>query len=295
MLEGLRNAFSRFVESLPVGEKEISEATLEEPLSELELSLIRADTALEAVEIVKNSIKQKLLGKKVRGRDELRKALREALVEILTPPAPSIFPPKNVPTVVLFVGPNGAGKTTTIGKVAWFLKRKGYASVFSASDTFRAGSIQQLEEWGKMTGAKVIKHDYGADPAAVAFDARTYAEKRKIPYVLIDTAGRQETNTNLMEQLRKIKKVVKPDLVVFVGEALAGNALLDQIKGFDEAVGVDAVILTKFDLDVKGGAAFTVTAGAGKPILFLGMGQRPEDLVPFSPEIVLERVLPTGF
>lgn len=295
MLDGLRKAFSVFAGALPVGERVITEEVLEEPLEELELLLIRADTALEAVERVKDAVKGALVGKKIRGKKDLRARLREALAEILAPPAPEIVPPKAIPTVVLFVGPNGAGKTTTIGKVSLFLRNKGYLSVFSASDTFRAGSIQQLEEWGRATGAKVVRHDYGADPAAVAFDACAYAEKRRIPYVLIDTAGRQETNRNLMEQLRKIKRVVKPGLVVFVGEALAGNALLDQIRGFDEAVGVDAVILTKFDLDVKGGAAFTVTAGAGKPIMFLGTGQRPEDLVPFSPDAVLERILPTDF
>ncbi len=284
MLEGLKRALDRFVKG--VGKGKIDEKTLERHLEELELLLLSAGTALPAVERIKDVLRERLLGTE----GDVQTRVRDALEEILNVPAPSLFPPKEKPSVLLFLGPNGAGKTTTLAKVAYLLMNKGYTCVFSASDTFRAGSVEQLEDWAKRLGVRVIKQGYGADPAAVAYDAVEHARAKGVDYVLVDTAGRQETNENLMEQLRKINRVVRPEMRIFVGEALAGNALLHQISGFDEAVGVDTVILTKFDLDVKGGAAFTVTAGAGKPISYVGTGQELKDLVPFSPSLVLDRI-----
>ncbi len=289
MLDALRKAFSGLTDAI-AREREIGERELEKRLEDLEIELIKAGTALEAVDLIKERVKGALLGKKVRGREDVERALREALKGALFV-GPPLFPPEERPEIIMFVGPNGAGKTTTIGKLARLLRENGYLSVLAAADTFRAGSIEQLEEWGRRVGVKVIKHTYGADPAAVAYDARAYAEKRGIHYVLIDTAGRQETSRNLMEELKKIKRVVRPRYIVFVGEALAGNALFDQIRGFDNALGVDSVILTKFDLDVKGGAAFTVAA-AGKGISYVGVGQGEGDLLRFSPDIVLDRIFP---
>jgi len=294
MLGKVKTAFGNLLTALSaVKEREIREKDLEKPLEELELVLIQAGTALEAVDRILDALKKNLVGKKT--KEDIRACIRRALADLLAVEGPRILPPRSEPDIILFVGPNGAGKTTTIGKIAYMLKKDGYYPILSASDTFRAGSIQQLEEWAKKVGAKLVKHDYGADPAAVAYDAVMHAKKIPKSCVLIDTAGRQETNTNLMDQLRKIKRVVKPRITVFVGEALAGNALLNQIKGFDEAVGVDTTILTKFDLDVEGGAAFTITAGAGKPIAYVCTGEGVGDIVPFSPDLVLERILPTDF
>ncbi len=268
----------------------IREEHIDEALDDLELSLLQADVALEVVERLREILKEKLVGRKVSGKKDIVKVIRDALVELLNVPAPSITPPGEKPYIILFVGPNGVGKTTTIAKIAYLLKKKGYSSVISASDTFRAGSIEQTEEWARKVGVRVVKHDYGADPAAVAFDAVKSAKARGDDYVLIDTAGRQETNENLMEQLKKIKRVVRPHLTVFVGEAITGNALLEQIRRFDEELGVDAVVLTKLDTDARGGSAFTATVGAGKPIIFVGLGESPDDLKPFDPEEIVEAI-----
>ncbi len=269
----------------------IREEHIDEALDDLELSLLQADVALEVVERLRDVLKEKLVGQKVSGRRGIENAIKNALVEILNVPVPEIVPPREKPFVVLFVGPNGVGKTTTIAKIAYLLSKEGYRSVIAAADTFRAGSIEQTEVWAKRVGARVVKHDYGADPAAVAFDAVKSAKARSDDYVLIDTAGRQETNENLMEQLKKIKRVVKPQLTVFVGEAITGNALLEQIRRFDDELGVDAVILTKLDADTRGGSAFTATVGAGKPILFVGLGESPDDLKAFDPEEIVETII----
>ncbi len=297
MFEAFSRALRKFTDSVAsatgVGIT-IREEHIEEALDDLEISLLQADVALEVVERLREILKEKLVGKKVSGRKEILSAIRDALVELLSVPAPRIVPPEERPFILLFVGPNGVGKTTTIAKIAYLLKGQGYSSVISASDTFRAGSIEQTEEWARRVGVRVVKHDYGADPAAVAFDAVKSARARGDDYVLIDTAGRQETNENLMEQLRKIKRVVKPHITVFVGEAITGNALLEQIRRFDEEVGVDAVVLTKLDTDARGGSAFTATVGAGKPILFVGLGESPDDLKPFNPEEIVDAILGQG-
>ena len=295
MLDAFRKTLLKFsdaVASATGAGIRIREEHVDGALDELEISLLQADVALDVVERIREKLKEKLVGRTVRGKKGIEEAVREALVELLSVPAPEIVPPPERPFKMLFVGPNGAGKTTTIAKISYLLRKKGYSSVISASDTFRAGSIEQTEEWARKVGARVVKHGYGADPAAVAYDAVKSATARGDDYVLVDTAGRQETNENLMEQLKKIKRVVKPHLTVFVGEALTGNALLSQIRRFDEEVGVDAVVLTKLDADTRGGSAFTVTVGAEKPILFLGFGEDPEDLKPFDPRELASVILP---
>jgi fused signal recognition particle receptor len=269
----------------------ISEAHLADILDDLELDLLQADVAYDAVEKVKETLLKELVGKKVSKRSEIRDAVRNALIKMLSLPTPTICPPEETPFILLFVGPNGVGKTTTIAKIAYILGKKGYRSVIAAADTFRAGSIEQTEEWAKKVGARVVKHDYGADPAAVAFDAVKSAKARGDHYVLIDTAGRQDTNENLLDQLKKIKRVVKPHRVIFVGEALTGSALENQIRAFDEAVGVDGVVLTKMDADTKGGSAFTVTVGTGKPIMFVGTGEEPDDLKEFRAEEIVDSII----
>lgn len=273
---------------------EIKEKDIEDALDELELELLEADVALETVEALREKIKEKLVGRKVRiGTNKgkiIEEALKDVILEILTPPEKKIDLLQMVkskeekPFVIAFVGFNGSGKTTTIAKLAHWLKKNGFSVVIAASDTFRAGgAIEQLEEHAKRVGVKVIKHDYGADPAAVAYDAIQHAKARKIDVVLIDTAGRNELNRNLMDEMKKIVRVTKPDLVIFVGDSLGGNAVVEQAKQFNEAVRIDGVILTKLDADARGGgAALSISHAIGAPILFVGVGQGYEDLRPFD-------------
>ena len=282
---------------------EIKEKDVEEALDELELDLLEADVALETVEALREKIKEKLVGKKVRiGTNKgklIEEALREAILEILTPEKrvdllEMIRSKEEKPFVIVFVGFNGSGKTTTIAKLANFLKKNGLSVVIAASDTFRAGAIEQIEEHAKRVGVKVIKHDYGADPAAVAYDAIQHAKARNIDVVLIDTAGRNELNRNLMDEMKKIVRVTKPDLVIFVGDSLAGNAVVEQAKQFNDAVKIDGVILTKLDADARGGAALSISHAIGAPILFVGVGQGYDDLKPFDEKWFVERIFGEG-
>ena len=198
---------------------------------------------------------------------------------------------KKEPLVLMFVGINGTGKTTTIAKVAHFLRDKGYSVVLAGADTYRAGSIEQLEEHGKRLGIRVIKSNYGGDPAAVAYDAVNHAKAHGINIVLIDTAGRMQTNQNLMNELVKVKRVIGPDLTIFTVDSLIGNDAVQQAEEFNKAVGIDATILTKVDADVKGGSALSVTYVTQKPILFIGVGQAYKDLELFKPEKFVNMVL----
>ncbi len=191
------------------------------------------------------------------------------------------------PYVICFFGINGSGKTTTIAKIAHLLKKNNITSVMSASDTFRAAAIEQLEEHGKKLGIKVIKYDYGADSAAVAFEAINYARAHNIDVVLIDTAGRLESNTNLMNELKKIIRVTKPNLRIFVGESITGNDCIEQAEKFNESIGLDGIILTKADIDERGGTAISLSYLLKKPILYLGTGQNYDDLIKFNPDIIL--------
>ncbi|MDK2868924.1 MAG: fused signal recognition particle receptor [Pyrococcus sp.] len=277
---------------------EIKEKDIDKALDDLEIDLLEADVALEVVDALREKIKQKLVGKKVRiGTDKgkiIEEAVKEAVSEILET-SRSIDLIEEIrkaekPYVIMFVGFNGSGKTTTVVKLANWLKKHGFSVVIAASDTFRAGAIEQLEEHAKKIGIKVIKHSYGADPAAVAYDAIHHAKARGIDVVLIDTAGRSETNRNLMDEMKKIARVTKPNLVIFVGDALAGNAIVEQARQFNEAVKIDGIILTKLDADARGGAALSISHVIDAPILFVGVGQGYDDLRPFEKEWFLERI-----
>ena len=194
------------------------------------------------------------------------------------------------PLVVMLVGINGTGKTTTIGKLSNYYIKKGYTPVIAASDTFRAGAIEQVQYHADNLGVKLIKHEKGSDPAAVAFDAVQHARAKGKELVLIDTAGRMQTNTNLMDEMKKIRRVSKPDLVVFVGDALTGNDATEQARKFNEAIDIDGVILTKADADSKGGAALSIGYIIQKPILFLGMGQSYDDIKEYDADWMLEQI-----
>ncbi len=194
------------------------------------------------------------------------------------------------PTVVMFIGINGTGKTTAIAKIANRLKQQNYTTVLAACDTFRAGAIEQLNIHAEKINTKIIKSTQDADPASVAYDAIEHAHSKMKGVVLIDTAGRMQTNNNLIAEMKKIAKVAKPDLKIFVGDSLAGNDAVEQAKVFDEAVGIDAIILTKIDTDAKGGAALSIAKTIGKPIAFVCNGQEYEDIEKFDADWMLNRL-----
>ena len=198
----------------------------------------------------------------------------------------------NIPNkgVMIFVGINGSGKTTAVGKLAYYLKQNGHKPLLIAADTFRAAAIDQLQTHADKLDVKLIKHDYGSDAAAVAFDAIKHAEAKGIDIVLIDTAGRIHSNVNLMDEMSKIIRVAKPDLKIFVGESITGNDCTEQAKKFNETIGIDGIVLSKADIDEKGGAAISVSHITKKPILFLGTGQEYEDLKAFDKSIILNNL-----
>ncbi len=275
----------------------IREKHLDNVLWEMELALLESDVAMEALEEMKAIIKKRLVGLRVENRaaitPTIEKALKASLVELLSKTTfdPQILLEKrDGPLVIAFVGVNGTGKTTTIARIKDWLQQNGKSIVLAASDTFRAGAIEQLELHANRLGCKFIKHQAGGDPAAVAFDAVEHAKAKHRDIVMIDTAGRMQTNSNLMDEMKKIKRVAKPDLIMFVGDSLAGNDAIDQAKKFHEAVGIDAVVLTKLDVDAKGGAALSISSAIGQPIAFVGIGQEYGDIMPFDATWIVERI-----
>ncbi len=283
-----------------VSHKTISEKDIEDILFELEMALLEGDVALEVAEKIVTSVKEDLVGRKIRRRSDVadftKEALKNAISEILNVETPDINElllnsrETGEPLKLMFVGINGTGKTTTIAKVATHFIEKGYTPVIAAADTFRAGAIEQITHHADKIGVKIIKHQKGADPAAVAFDAVAHARAKGKELVLVDTAGRMQTNTNLMDEMKKIKRVIKPDMIIFVGDALTGNDAVEQAQKFDDAVGVNGIILTKADADAKGGAALSIGYVIQKPILFLGLGQSYGDIMEFKPEWMVEQI-----
>jgi fused signal recognition particle receptor len=269
---------------------------LEDLLFDLEISLIESDVALEVVDKIKSDLKGELLGKTFERGEDLEKIVRDALKNSLK----DVFVDEDLievikagkrPFVIAFIGVNGTGKTTTIAKVAHRLEGEGLTSVIAASDTYRAGAIEQIEIHAKNIGVRLIKHGMGADSAAVAFDAIEHARAKGKDVVLIDTAGRMDTNVNLMDELEKVVRVAKPDRVIFVGDALTGNAVVDQVLAFNKYASIDGAILTKADADAKGGAAISVAFILKKPIYYLGTGQEYGDLLKFSSEWFVDELL----
>ena len=290
----------------------LHESRLDGLLWELEVALLESDVALPAIDAIKKRVKKDLLDRRVKlGTDVagvVEDALKDAITAVLTEPvpisskhrkAPSRFEPpffnefidkKPKPVVLMFVGINGTGKTTSIAKICFMLQKQGYSCVIGAGDTFRAGAIEQLEKHADKLGVKLIKHQAGSDPASVAFDAIEHGKARKKDIILIDTAGRMQTDLGLMEEMSKIERVAKPDLVIYVGDALAGNDAVNEAMAFNKAVGIDAVILTKVDADAKGGAALSIRYSTGAPVIFVGTGQEYKDLEPFGARWMVDRI-----
>jgi len=273
--------------------KKISEVQFEDMFWNLEIILLENNVAVEVVEKIKQDLKQSLVNKPLP-----RTKITQTITTSLKTTIEGLFKVEKIdviqkakekkPLIICFVGINGSGKTTTIAKMVKLFQNKGLSCVIAASDTFRAAAIDQLQKHADNLGIKLIKHDYGADAAAVAFDAVKHAQAKNIDVVLIDTAGRMHSNINLMDEMKKIIRVANPDLKIFVGESITGNDCTEQAKKFNEAVGIDGIILSKADVDEKGGAAISVSHVTGKPILFLGTGQKYEDLKEFEPEIILK-------
>jgi len=273
--------------------KKINKEQFEDLFWNLEMILLENNIAVDVIEKIKENLKSELVDKPI-SRRKIEKKISNTLKQTLE----DLFEVEKIdllekskeksPLVICFVGINGSGKTTTIAKVCKFFQDNKKSCVLAAADTFRAAAIDQLQQHADNLGTKIIKHDYGSDAAAVAFDAVKHAKSKDVDVVLIDTAGRIHSNTNLMDELKKIIKVADPDLKIFVGESITGNDCIEQAKKFNDAIGLDGIILSKADVDEKGGAAISVSYVTGKPILYLGTGQEYSDLEKFDPEIILK-------
>ena len=283
-----------------ITQKTITEDDIEDILDELFMSLLEGDVAYEVADKIVESVKEDLIGKKIKRRGDMElfttNALKNAITEIIDNGSYDLLgnieeaKQNGEPYKIMFVGINGTGKTTTIAKLAKYLEKHGYSSVFGASDTFRAGAIEQLEHHAENLNLKIIKHARNSDPAAVAFDAVEHAKATGKDVVLIDTSGRMQTNVNLMDEMKKIKRVSKPDCIMYVGDALMGNDATEQATKFNDVIDIDGIILTKADADAKGGAALSIGHVIHKPILFVGTGQSYDDLMEFKPEWMINLI-----
>jgi fused signal recognition particle receptor len=287
MLKSLSKAFSNLVEK--VSTTTLTGPEVESLLQEFYLQLVAADVAVETADAVVEGLRQRLKEFRVPRFSDKREMVKDVLKSTLS----SVIKTASIqdvlktaeerrksgrPVVIMFVGPNGSGKTSTVVKLAHYLRKKGYSAILASADTFRAGAIEQLETLGEKAGFLVVSQQYGADPAAVAVDAINKAASLRANFVIIDTAGRTEVDRGLLEEMRKIKRVAKPDYVIYIGDALAGNVAVNQAKIFDEVVGVDFVVLAKLDADAKGGSAVSISHATGKPLLFVCTGQELDDL-----------------
>jgi fused signal recognition particle receptor len=300
MFDKLKRAFSNAAKS--ISQKELSEKDLDESLFDLHVALLESDVSQEVIDDLSIQIKNNLVGMKIQKNETAEKIIASTLknnfLEILSK-AGSIDllgliqekkQKKGGPFIIVFLGINGTGKTTTVAKVANLLKKNGFSVVIAAADTHRAGAIEQITTHAENLSIKIISQRYGADPSAVSRDALEYAKKHYVDVVLIDTAGRMQNAKNLMYEIGKIVKVIKPDIKLFVGDSLAGNDTINQAREFFSYTEFDGAILTKSDADAKGGAAISISYITSKPILYLGMGQGYDDLVFFNKEKFVDTV-----
>ncbi len=273
----------------------ITKDQVEEIFQDLEIILLENNVALEVVDKIKENLIKDLVGievKKTKLEETIMHSLKSSIEEVLIEPPNLIQEIKKSlePYTIIFFGINGTGKTTSIAKLASLLQKNNISVVLAAGDTFRAAAIEQLETHAQKLKIPIIKSQYESDPTSVAFDAKKYAQSHKIQAVLIDTAGRMHTKDNLINQMEKIIRVIKPNLKIFVGESTTGNDAIEQVKTFNEAIGIDGIILSKADVDEKGGTALSVSYVTKKPIYFLGTGQTYSDLTPFKKETILKNL-----
>jgi fused signal recognition particle receptor len=283
-----------------INKVKISEKDFDVYAEELEMLLIENNVALEVAEKIVKQLREDIVGKELLKKEiegQIQESFKDIIRDILIEPFNLIEKIKNFradnpkkPYVILFCGINGTGKTTTIAKLAQSFKDNNLKPILAAADTFRAASIEQIKNHANKLDLKVIAHEYGSDPASVGFDAIKYAEKNNIDVVLIDTAGRMHTEKNLMAQIEKVAKVTKPHTKIFVGESITGNDIIEQVRSFDWAVQIDGIILSKADIDEKGGTALSVGYVTKKPILYLGTGQEYDKIEPFNKEEFIKRL-----
>jgi len=263
---------------------------------DLEIALLENNVAFEVIEKIKDDLKINLVDQPIKRNhieETILNSLKTSLEEVLQIPTFDILKAiknSSQPYIICFFGINGSGKTTSIAKFAYLLRKNNFSVVLAAADTFRAAAIDQLEEHANNLTIKMVKHDYGSDSAAVAFDAVKYAKAHNIDVVLIDTAGRMHSNANLMDELKKIVKVVNPNLNIFVGESVTGNDCIEQAQRYDIQIGIQGIILTKADVDDKGGTPISISYVTKKPILYLGTGQSYDDLKPFDKNQILQKI-----
>lgn len=300
MFDKLKKSLSSAVKS--IGEKELNEKDIDKIFSDLQISLLESDVAQEVIDDLAERMKKELVGQKVEKGDRMQQFVKDKLEEYLLQmfeKAGTVDLLTNInakktrkePYTIVFLGINGTGKTTTIAKVANMLKKNGFSLVIAAGDTHRAGAIEQISQHAENLSIKVVAQRYGADPAAVGRDAILHAKSNRIDVVLVDTAGRMQTSKNLMDEMGKIIRVVNPDLKIFIGDSLAGNDTINQAREFFQYTKFDGAILTKTDADVRGGAAISITHITGKPVLYLGVGQGYDDLVPFDAKSFVNSIL----
>ncbi|MFC1774898.1 signal recognition particle-docking protein FtsY [Nanoarchaeota archaeon] len=285
--------FKKFTEKITT--KKIDEKQFNSLFWDLELVLLENNVAVEVIEKIKNDLKEELVDKPVprtKVQDTILTTLQKSINELFIHSDLDLLKlsESKKPLVVCFVGINGSGKTTTIAKVAKMFLDNNKSVVLAAADTFRAAAIDQLQIHADNLGVKMIRHDYGADAAAVAFDAINHAKSKDKDIVLIDTAGRLHSNQNLVDEMKKIIRIAKPDVNIFVGESITGNDCIEQAVKFDDAIGLHGIILSKADIDEKGGAAISVSYVTKKPILYLGMGQEYSDLEKFESDKIVDKL-----
>ncbi len=288
--------FSRLKAAVIDHEFVLSEKDIDETLFDLQMVLLEADVAYPVAEAITEHMKKELVGTHRKMFDSADKVVTEALKHAIENVLGDGFDlvqyinTHEKPVKILFTGVNGTGKTTSVAKIAALLQSQGFSVVVGAGDTFRAGAVEQIRVHCDRLGVKLIAHQEGADPSAVLFDTVNYAKAHNTDVVLADSAGRFHNRVNLMNQLDKIKRVMKPDLVFYVDEAVAGNDAVIRAEEFEKTVSTDGVILTKVDMDPKGGAAISIAYTIGKPLVFLGVGQEYTDMKPFTPSLIIDEI-----
>ena len=269
-----------------------------ELLEELEETLLLADVGMQTTSFILDDLKREVSQNRIRENKEVLGQLKQRMIHVLSQNQKPLAFSEHQPFVILVVGVNGSGKTTTIGKLAWHWKQEGKKVLLAAGDTFRAAAIDQLQVWADRSGISCISQKIGADPSAVAYDAVQAGLAREMDLVLIDTAGRLQTNTNLMEELKKIKRVIgkvlpgAPHETLLVLDATIGQNSISQARLFNEALEVDGLVMTKLDGTAKGGVLFNITDDLKLPIRFVGVGEKPEDLQEFNPQTFVEALIP---
>ncbi len=285
-LNKTRENLTNKIEKLIIGYADIDD----EFLDELEETLIMADVGVTTTEKLMGAVRKGIKKKEINTPEDLKPFLAKEIASILEQGEDTTRTAKNGPTVLLVIGVNGAGKTTTIGKLSAYYKEQGKSVMLAAADTFRAAAIDQLKVWSQRTGAAFIQHEEGSDPASVAFDAVKAAKARNIDILIVDTAGRLQTKSNLMEELKKINRVISreipdaPHETLLVLDATTGQNAISQVKLFTKAAPISGVVLTKLDGTAKGGVVIGIKAELSMPVKWIGVGEKVEDLRPFVAE-----------